>query len=76
MSRIVSDLPAAQRALTSPRQKRIILIESTESGYVATVAGHPEVWAAGRDVYQAVGDLIMHHEEAFGVRVLMPGEKP
>lgn len=48
-----------------------IVIEVTKrSGdYHACIQGHPGIWAAGRNLDEAIGDLIRHHAAKFNVIV-------
>lgn len=48
-----------------------IVIEVTKrsADYHACIKGRPGVWAAGRNMDEAIGDLIRHHSEQFGITV-------
>lgn len=42
-----------------------VTVTRRSGDYHACLTGHPEIWAAGRSVYEAVGDLVTHHPERF-----------
>lgn len=48
-----------------------IVIEVMERlhDYHACIKGRPGVWAAGRNMDEAIGDLIRHHSEKFNIVV-------
>jgi hypothetical protein len=49
-----------------------IIITRRTNDYHACLEGHPEIWAAGKTIYEAVGDLILHHGEKFNIQVEGP----
>lgn len=58
-------------------------LETSEIEYVvvpkyhAQLEGNGGVWACGLTPYAAIGDLILHHPEIFGVEVeILPGKLP
>lgn len=45
--------------------------------YHACLKGNTGVWAAGVSPYEAIGDLVCHHPEAFGIEVShLEGRQP
>jgi len=53
-----------------PKEKTIVIVVTKRTAdYHACIEGKPGIWAAGKVPYKAVGDLIMHHSEKFGVAV-------
>jgi hypothetical protein len=40
----------------------------------AEIAGDEGHWAAGKSLYEALGNLIFHHREAFGIEIEVDGK--
>lgn len=50
-------------------KKPKIIITQRSSDFHAHVEGHPGIWAAGVSQRAALGDLILCHQEFFGVEI-------
>jgi len=49
--------------------------EGTHTYLHAHVKDHPELWAAGKDYYSVIGNLVITHADVFGgIRVEYEGE--
>jgi predicted RNase H-like HicB family nuclease len=48
--------------------KRIV-VEKRSNDYMAYLEGNKTIWAAGKTIYEAIGDLILHHAEHFDLEV-------
>jgi hypothetical protein len=49
-----------------------IVITKRTGDYHAQIKDHPELWAAGKDYYHVVGNLVMTHKDKFDVSVTFP----
>lgn len=47
-----------------------IIVTKRQDDFHAQVKDHPEVWSAGKDYYSAVGNLIITHQEYFGLKLI------
>lgn len=47
----------------------VITVTDRGTDYHACLDGEPACWAAGKTPYEAIGDLVVHHPERFGVDV-------
>jgi hypothetical protein len=47
-----------------------IEIRVRSEDFHAQIAGHPEIWAAGRNPQEAIGDLVKYHSEKFGIKIV------
>jgi hypothetical protein len=54
--------------VTSMSSKRIV-VEKRSNDYMAYLEGNKTIWAAGKTIYEAIGDLILHHAEHFDLEV-------
>jgi hypothetical protein len=43
--------------------------------YHAQIKDQSGCWGSGRTTYAAIGDLVSHHVERFGVSITYPGKK-
>lgn len=44
-----------------------IVYKKRTSDIHVQLAGKPGIWACGKNLHEAIGDLVMHHPERFGV---------
>jgi len=53
------------------RKRKAISITITErrNDFHACLSSDRAVWGRGKNSYEAIGDLIMHHEEVFGIEI-------
>ena len=47
-----------------------IEVRKRSSDFHAQAEGHPEIWAAGRNPQEAIGDLVKYHSEYFGINIV------
>jgi uncharacterized protein with von Willebrand factor type A (vWA) domain len=71
-----TNLQIAQRRLRRPskRQTVTLVVQSDGLAYSAHIDGNPADFTHAENVYAAIGDLVAHHEEEFGIRIVWPGE--
>ncbi|MBT5808190.1 hypothetical protein HOI18_02840 [Candidatus Uhrbacteria bacterium] len=46
-----------------------IVVTKRQSDYHVCVDGQPGIWACGRTTNEAIGNLISHHSEVFGITI-------
>ena len=52
----------------------VVKKRSTDNNrYHASLKDHPEIWAAGSSIKEAVGDLVISHPENFGITIEAEG---
>lgn len=61
--------PSELAAKLGPRVILCPRLNGTRTDWYAQVVGKSGVWAQGRDRYQALGDLILHHPDEFEIRI-------
>lgn len=47
-----------------------IEVRARSEDFHVQIAGHPEICAAGRNPQEAIGDLVKHHSEKFGIKIV------
>jgi hypothetical protein len=47
-----------------------IEVTKRSNDFHACIKGHPEIWAAGRNPQEAIGDLVKYHSEKFSIKIV------
>jgi hypothetical protein len=52
-----------------------LIVTKRQDDFHAQVKGHPEIWSAGKNYYEVIGNLVISHADVFGgIRVEYEGE--
>jgi len=47
-----------------------ITVSKRSSDYHACLENYPEIWGSGRNIYEAVGNVIMNHPDKFNLKII------
>jgi len=47
-----------------------IIVTKRASDYHACLENHPGIWGCGRNIYEAIGNVIMNHPERFNLKIV------
>jgi len=47
-----------------------IIITKRASDYHACLENYPVIWGCGRNIYEAIGNVIMNHPERFNLKII------
>jgi len=47
-----------------------ITITKRASDYHACLENHPGIWGCGRNIYEAIGNVIMNHPDRFNLKIV------
>jgi len=47
-----------------------ITVSKRSSDYHACLENHPGIWGCGRNIYEAIGSVIMDHPEKFNLKII------
>lgn len=61
-----------QAALKDVVVKMKLIVTCRGHDYHACIEGRNEIWAAGKTICEAIGDLMIHHEDSTGIEIVLP----
>jgi hypothetical protein len=50
---------------------KIVVTRRSGDDYHACLEGHPEIWGCGKSVFSVLGNLLLTHQDIFGVAIDM-----